>query len=159
MAPEEIHKLVSSQFFLTVLSDVGLVHSTRLVDQVIGTEGSWVRLGFKMDVSQNSCRDVCPTTPSAHVDPHIRDPQGCDGIVHVNLQRRHLAAAERRAVVARVVQEEVKQVPANRFRQLTEPPARCGQPGPGAPPRVALSDASNRLATAATGTAGPNIKI
>ena len=81
---------------MTVLSDVGLV--TRLVNQVIGTKGSWVRHGFKMDVSQTSCRHICPTPPSDHLNPHIRDPQGCvvDGIFQVNLQWPHLAAAERR---------------------------------------------------------------
>ena len=82
-----------------------------------------------------------PQKRSAHLSSRL---QGCDGIVHVNLQRKHLAASERRAVVARVVQEEVKQPPAARLRQLIEPPARAAKPvGPA--PRAALSDASNRL--------------
>ena len=67
---------------------------------------------------------------------HVYWLQGCDGIVHVNLQRRHLAAAERRAVVAKAVHEEVKQLPASRLRQLTEPPPGSTRP--------AMADATNR---------------
>ena len=83
--------------------------------------------------------------------------QGCDGIVHVNLQRRHLAAAERRAVVAKVVQEEVKQLPSTRVRQLIEPPPRI--PKAEGPARIAMADTTNRRSGSSSSSSSTTIKI